>query len=67
MELGHTFRQQAKEWQKRFNQTKPEVNQNEYLQRLEGLVFGDDPRQGYLDQSVFYHPQLKFQIPVPGS
>src|SRR5690606_4450705 len=28
-------------------------------------VFGEDPRQGYLDGSVFYHPELKFSFPLP--
>jgi predicted Zn-dependent protease len=28
-------------------------------------VFGEDPRQGYVNEGVFYHPQLRFQFPVP--
>ncbi len=41
------------------------VNRNEYLQMLEGLVYGEDPRQGYVENQVFYHPELKFLLPVP--
>jgi len=41
------------------------VNRDQYLRKLDGLVFGDDPRQGYVDGQVFYHPGLKFQFPVP--
>ncbi len=41
------------------------VRRNEYLQLIEGLVFGEDPRQGFVEDWVFYHPELKFQFPVP--
>ena len=36
-----------------------------YLKRLEGLVYGDDPRQGYVENSVFYHPGLRFLVVLP--
>jgi predicted Zn-dependent protease len=29
------------------------------------LIYGDDPREGYLENQVFYHPELKFQFNVP--
>jgi predicted Zn-dependent protease len=32
---------------------------------IEGLPYGDNPREGYVENSVFYHPDLKFQFPVP--
>ena len=41
------------------------VNRNSYLRLIEGLPYGDDPRQGFVESSVFYHPELKFQFPVP--
>ena len=41
-------------------------NRNSYLQMIDGLVYGEDPRQGYVLNSTFYHPELKFQFPVPG-
>ncbi|MBT9393614.1 M48 family metalloprotease [Hymenobacter sp. NST-14] len=41
------------------------VNRNSYLRMLEGLPYGDDPRQGFVESNVFYHPELKFQFPVP--
>lgn len=36
-----------------------------YQQRLEGMVYGDDPRQGYFDGQAFYHPELRFQVVYP--
>lgn len=41
------------------------VGRDSYLRKIEGLVYGEDPNQGFVDQGVFYHPQLKFQFPVP--
>lgn len=40
-------------------------NQEEYLSRLEGMVFGEDPRQGYAEGNMFVHPDLEFQFPIP--
>ncbi len=55
----------ATEWQQKLNLTNPQVNRNEYLRKIEGLIYGEDPRQGYLENNVFYHPPLKFQFPTP--
>ena len=42
-----------------------DVNRDGYLRRIEGLVYGPDPRQGYVENNTFYHPELKFEFPVP--
>jgi predicted Zn-dependent protease len=60
-----TVNQLATEWQQKLNLTNPQVNRNNYLRRIEGLIYGEDPRQGFLENSVFYHPVLKFQFPTP--
>jgi len=36
-----------------------------YLRRLEGMEFGEDPREGFFQQNVFYHPEMKFQFAFP--
>jgi predicted Zn-dependent protease len=36
-----------------------------FLNAIENLVLGDDPRQGFVEDSVFYHPDLRFRFPVP--
>ena len=36
-----------------------------YLRTVENIVFGDDPRQGYVENGAFYHPGLRFQFAVP--
>lgn len=55
----------AKEWQTKLNLTDPVIARNEYLKLIDGLVYGEDPRQGFVENSTFYHPGLKFQFKVP--
>lgn len=42
-----------------------EADRNGYLRMIDGIVYGEDPRQGYVENSNFYHPELKFQFPIP--
>jgi len=41
------------------------VNRDNYLRMIDGIVYGEDPRQGYVENNNFYHPELRFQFPVP--
>ncbi len=45
--------------------TNLKVNRDSYLQMIDGIVYGEDPRQGFVENNMFYHPELKFQFPVP--
>ncbi|MBA3675579.1 MAG: M48 family metalloprotease, partial [Chitinophagaceae bacterium] len=60
-----TVNKLAEEWKQKLNLTNPIINRNSYLQRIEGLIYGEDPKQGFLENSVFYHPVLRFQFPIP--
>jgi predicted Zn-dependent protease len=44
---------------------KGKVNQEQYLQYVQGMTYGLDPRQGYFEGSHFYHPQMRFQLTFP--
>ena len=57
----------ADKLQRKATQQDFKTNRNGYLKKINGLVYGDDPRQGYLDNQTFYHPELKFYFPVPSS
>jgi predicted Zn-dependent protease len=37
----------------------------EYLDQIDGLVFGENPRDGFFRDNVFYHPELRFRMDVP--
>jgi predicted Zn-dependent protease len=41
------------------------VGRRQYLAKLQGLVFGDDPRQGYTIGQDYYHPELAFKFAFP--
>jgi predicted Zn-dependent protease len=41
------------------------VNRSEYLRQLDGMVFGEDPREGFFQEDTFYHPALRFQLAFP--
>lgn len=41
------------------------VNRDSYLKMIDGLVFGEDPRQGFFENNAFYHPGLLFTFGVP--
>jgi predicted Zn-dependent protease len=41
------------------------VNGPDYLRRLDGVVFGSDPRQGYFAGDEYVHPTLGFQMSFP--
>ena len=55
----------SEDMQSELGLTNLKVNRAEYLRRIDGLVYGEDPKQGYVDGGTFYHPELKFQFPVP--
>jgi predicted Zn-dependent protease len=57
----------AKDKQANMDVSKLKVNRNEYLKMVDGLMYGDDPKQGFVENSVFYHPELKFYFPVPAN
>ena len=42
-----------------------EVRAAEFLGEIEGIVLGDDPRQGFTEGSAFYHPELRFRFDYP--
>ena len=42
-----------------------QVDAAQYLSEIEGIVLGEDPRQGYTENGVFYHPELRFLLDYP--
>lgn len=52
-------------WKKKLPENQFDVNRNEYLRMIDGMVFGEDPKQGFVENQVFYHPVLKFRFPLP--
>lgn len=42
------------------------VAREAYLERIDGLVYGKDPRHGYFEGERFVHPELEFGFTLPG-
>jgi predicted Zn-dependent protease len=41
------------------------VERTRYLQKIDGLVYGENPRNGFFRGNTFLHPDLEFQIDFP--
>jgi predicted Zn-dependent protease len=41
------------------------VGEAEHKAEIDGVVFGVDPRQGYVEGSVFLHPEMQFAVTYP--
>ncbi len=63
-EREQTIRKLDQLWETRVTGA-TEVDQDQYLRHIDGVVMGANPRQGFVENNTFYHPELKFQFPVP--
>jgi len=41
------------------------VNRDAFERRLDGIIFGMNPREGFFKGTEFFHPDLKFRISFP--
>jgi len=42
-----------------------DAGRDRYLDRIQGLVYGDNPREGYFKGPLFLHPDLEFRLRFP--
>lgn len=61
----NSVNQDATKWQNSLDFSSWKVNTNSYLHLIDGMVFGEDPRQGFVEGDIFYHPELEFKFSVP--
>jgi len=41
------------------------IRKNGYIQKINGMVYGLNPRQGYVQNNRFFHPDMKFSFRIP--
>jgi predicted Zn-dependent protease len=41
------------------------TNRDTFLTRIDGLLYGDDPRQGVIEGNTFIHPDMRLTFTVP--
>lgn len=61
----NSVKMQAKAWQDSLKLPVWKVNEENYLSMIDGIVYGEDPRQGYIEGNTFYHPELKLKFNFP--
>ena len=62
-----TIQEMAAEWDQKLPDPMDRVDEEQYMAQLDNMVLGDDPRQGYVENGIFYHPELRFQFSVPSN
>ena len=58
-------RAMAKVWQANSKLRNFAVNREAYLDEIDGLVYGEDPRKGFQEDGWYYLPLYKVKLPVP--
>ncbi|MEX2455860.1 MAG: M48 family metalloprotease [Balneolaceae bacterium] len=41
------------------------LNKESYYDVIDGMLYGENPRNGFVEDGNFLHPELEFQFPVP--
>lgn len=49
----------------KYRVAKPIIGRTAYLRRIRGMIYGDDPAQGFVRGRDFIHPKLGFRFRVP--
>ena len=49
----------------KISSTEKRINREEFLRRMEGIVFGDSPYQGIVRNQTFYHAKLGLTLQFP--
>lgn len=57
----------AKKEQTNYPDKSFKVGRDSYLRMIDGLIYGEDPQQGYVADGKFFHPKLLFEFPVPNN
>ena len=47
------------------NDKQLDIKGDNYLQQLDNIIFGDDPKQGYVEGNTFFHPGMRFFFSFP--
>jgi predicted Zn-dependent protease len=62
-EREQTILELAAEWEPRAPGNT--VGTERHMQVIDGVTYGEDPRQGYVEDGLFLHPDLRFRFRVP--
>tara|TARA_R100001143_G_scaffold63545_1_gene71641 strand:+ start:55890 stop:57386 length:1497 start_codon:yes stop_codon:yes gene_type:complete len=54
----------AEDWRER-GYDQQVYNDEKYLSMIDGLIYGENPRDGFAEGGVYYHPELEFLMSIP--
>jgi len=60
------IKRMSAEWETK-GLTQEKIGEGEYLNLINNMILGENPREGFTQNNTFYHPDLKFQFPVPAN
>lgn len=63
-ERAKTIPDLAQKWKEKGYEQNIE-DTDEYMQAIDGIIYGDNPREGFAEDGMFYHPDLKFKFSYP--
>lgn len=63
-ERAETIPELAQKWREKGYEQNIEDTE-EYMNKIDGLIYGENPREGFAEDGMFYHPDLKFQFSYP--
>ncbi len=58
-------RRNAEETMARLERTDWTVGRDTHLERIDGIVYGENPREGFTENGTFLHPDLRFRLSYP--
>ena len=58
-----TIQELAASWAQEVPMT--ELNREAFFYVIDGLIVGENPRHGFVENGVFYHPDMQFQFQTP--
>jgi predicted Zn-dependent protease len=64
-ERFETVTELTSEWQQKVGDASYETDRDRFLEHIDGIVFGQNPRHGYVKDGEFRHPDLALRFPVP--
>lgn len=63
-ERASTIPELAQKWRDKGYEQNIE-DTDEFMQKIDGIIYGNNPREGFAEEGTFYHPDLKFRFNYP--
>jgi predicted Zn-dependent protease len=60
-----TVQELAITWKDKLKLTNAKINRDTYLKRIDGMIVGEDPRNGFVESGVFFLPNVRILFPIP--